>query len=486
MKVGQMYWEKFKSFLLFCLVISSFGLTGIYMFERASGLEDYDLKTLSVPPANVALSEIIHPQGLYVNFGGDSHAAFFFESGRLTEEILDEVSGELEGREALPVDRSVWETVGEERSIRIKFGYDAMMSETVGVGLPEGATLDEMLIPLLGRDFVLIRSGDDFYKITAFLMSSLEQLVAQLEAEDYTEFKTIETRFSIQEILEENGIVSELNQTIIPIEMRIAFPFYKSEKAIDMLDNEAVALYVRKIFGDDPSFIKSMVTYDETQIYVSNYGKRSLSFEANGNVEYVNNRTPEEEEVTLPTVKEVVQQAWAFVEYLEGDTGGVFLMDVLQSGQRTTLWFGTEIEDQWLYHLGTDRGEAIKVEIQGGEVIYYRSNRRVDFEPIDVSHLWTQGMSFSKIFDKNFDTFKDYYEDDVDRQSTGDTRTYVFEILNAISAYDFEYFVDIDKRSNSIIPAWRIQIADTVYHIDIYDGVLLGVEKEVPRGLEED
>jgi hypothetical protein len=454
------------------------------MFERTSGLDDSNLKALTVPPANIELSEIIHPQGLYVDFGGDSHTAFFFDSYNLRQEVYRAVKNELVNRDLILVKNDVWQTVSNERSIRVKYGSNATVNGTFNVELDRNYPMDEILIPLLGRDFVLIKSDGDIYKFSAFLDSKLERLVSNLERTEYTEFKTIEKRFSVLSIMEEAGIQAEKNLTSIPILMDQYLPFYKTEKKVDSLNSEVVESYVKKIFGDDPSFIKSMVTYDETQIFVSNYGKRSISFESNGNVEYINNRTVEPDSIEEVSYEESIKIAWAFAEYMEDDITGLYMMSAVREDNRIKVYMGSEINDHMLYYLGSDIGEAIEIHLIGEEVVYYQSNRRVGFEEIDISHLWTNGLTFSKIFDKNFNTMLKNFEANSNRQIASDTRTYVFEILNSISSYDFEYFMDVDKRSNSIIPAWRIQIVDTIYHIDIYDGVLLGIEKGPDYGLE--
>ena len=176
-----MVWEKFKSLLLLLLTISSFILTGMFMLEKTGGLEASKYKFLDLPPANIELSEIIHPQGLFINFGGDSHTAYFFNSDDLRQEAFNAVKNQIEGEVPSKVDEKLWQTVLQERSIRVKYNgvldADELFEATGGIVLQ----VDEVLIPLLGRDFILIKSDATYYKFSSNFDNTLEKLISEIE-----------------------------------------------------------------------------------------------------------------------------------------------------------------------------------------------------------------------------------------------------------------------------------------------------------------
>jgi hypothetical protein len=292
------------------------------------------------------------------------------------------------------------------------------------------------------------------------------------------EFKTIERRFSIQSALAESEIFVDKNLTVIPIAMPIVMPFYKTEYRFDSLNEESIETYVRKVFGDDLSFIKSMTSYDETKIYLSNYGQKSLSFGFNGTIIYSDNSLRDGLEDESLDISETVVKGLAFVESIEGDAQDLYLLQTVRQDGITEIYYGTYIEDNFVYNYGTPYGASVVIHVYDNEVVYYSSSRKRVVESMDVSQMWDQGMTFSQIFDLNFETISENFQDDSGIDEILNNREYIFRVVNSIKSFDFEYFVDVSQGSNNVIPAWRMKIEDTLYHIDIYTGHLLGIERE--------
>ena len=182
---------------------------------------------------------------------------------------------------------------------------------------------------------------------------------------------------------------------------------------------------------------------------------------------------------------ETLTIAWSFINFFEENTDGVYLLDSKYEDGITKYYFNSFINQFPIFYYGNEYGQAIEVHIKNNEVIYYKSNRRIDFEIMNVNHMWEDGLSFSEIFDVNFDIISDNYKRDMKVDKIDDMKIYIFEIVNAIELFDFEYFIDSKTRSNNFVPAWKIKIADTIYHFDFYEGVLLGIEEGNISGLEK-
>ncbi|MEA3423957.1 MAG: hypothetical protein U9Q80_09215 [Bacillota bacterium] len=480
-----MKWESFKSILLVVLVISSLGLTRTYMLESASRIDLTASKVIEVPSTNIELSEIIHPQGLYINFGGDSHTAFFFNSDNIWKEIYTVVLENFSERAAVLVDKTLWNTVKQERSIQVVFANGLSVNEYFAGDLEEDIIINEIVIPLLSRDFILIKTKNSYYKLTAILNGTLEGMVSNIEKSKYVEYKTIEKRFSIYKVLEENDIDAEKNFTIIPVSDIIGVPFYKSEYLVNFYSEELVESFVQKIFGDNLSFIKKMTDYDGTEIFMSNYGKKILSFRTDGSIEYINNLENEKYVSEEDTFSDNLKVAWGFLKYFEKIDNDLYLTDYEKIDETSYFYFNSLIENQTVYYNGKTNGVAVEIHVNKNVVNYYYSNRRTDFEVFDVEMFWDKADSFSGIFDKNFDVISENYKEDNNIKNITDTRLYILQIVNAIEDFDFEYFIDTTSKSTNVIPCWRVKIGSSVYHFDIYEGILLKITKEIVDGLEE-
>ncbi len=482
-----MKWEGFKSFLLVVLTFSSFVLTGIFMGQSPGGVNESKFEIIDLPLVEIAsISEIIHPQGLYINFGGDSHTAFFFDRNELWQEIYDDLSIIFEVRSPKAVDKTLWDEVLQERNVRMDFGNGLSSNDFFNSNYEEDLNIQEIIVPLLSRDFILVKSNDEYYELTSYFDSIIEDIVTMIESTPYVEYKTIEKRFSIQSILEENNINADVNLTAVPIEIPNDFLLYKSEFLVNTIDLESIEKYVKKVFGSDLSFVKKLLTYDDTIIYLSDYGKRSLSFGINGEVEYINNLSEENTVVTeISQTEDLIQKALSFINYIEGNSEDLYLSEHIREGDVEKFFFNSYVNQHLIYYFGNQDGYSIEVQIKNDKIVYYKSNRRKNLEELQIENFWENGLSFSSLFDRNFDVISENYQSDMKIDSIDDNRLYIFEIVNAIQSYDFEYYIDAQIRSNSIVPAWKIKIANTLYHFDIYEGTLLEQSKEYENGLEE-
>lgn len=482
-----MKWEGFKSFLLVVLTFSSFILTGIFMGQSTGGLNESKFEIIDLPLVEIAsFSEIIHPQGLYINFGGDSHTAFFFDRNKLWQEIYDNLRVVFEVRTLKVVDKDLWDEVAEERNVRMNFGVGLSSNDFFNSNYEEDLSIQEIIVPLLSRDFILIKSDDKYYELTSYFNSAIEDIVAGIEATPYVEYKTIEKRFSIQSILEENGLEADKNMTAVPIVTPNDFLLYKSEFLVNTIEVASIEQYVKKVFGTDLSFVKKLLTYDDTIIYLSDYGKRSLSFGINGEVEYINNLSEENIVITeISQTEDLIQKSLSFINYIEGNSDNLYLAEHIKEDDIDYFFFNSYVNQHLIHYFGNREGYSIEVQIKNDKIVYYRSNRRKNLQELEIENFWEKGLSFSSLFDRNFDVISENYQSDMNIDTIEDNRLYIFEIVNAIQSYDFEYYIDAQIRSNSIIPAWKIKIANTVYHFDIYEGTLLEESKEYEDGLEE-
>ena len=482
-----MKWEGFKSFLLVVLTFSSFILTGIFMGQSSGGLNESKFEIIDLPLVEItSFSEIIHPQGLYINFGGDSHTAFFFDKKNLWQEIYDDLRVVFEVRTPKAIDKNSWDEVVQERNVRLDFGNGLSSNEFFNSNYEEDLNIQEIIFPLLSQDFILVKSNDQYYELTSYFDSAIEDIVAGIESTLYVEYKTIEKRFSIQSILEQNGIEADKNMTAVPIETPNDFLLYKSEFLVNTNDVSSIELYVKKVFGSDLSFVKKLLTYDDTIIYLSDYGKRSLSFAINGEVEYINNLSEENTVITeISQTEDLIQKSLSFINYIEGNSDNLYMAEHTREGDIDYFFFNSYVNQHLIHYFGNQEGYSIEVQIKNDKIIYYKSNRRKNLQELQIENFWEKGLSFSSLFDRNFDVISENYQSDMKIDLIDDNRLYIFEIVNAIKTYDFEYYIDAQIRSNSIIPAWKIKIADTVYHFDIYEGTLLEQSKEYENGLEE-
>ncbi|MBN2260774.1 MAG: hypothetical protein JW702_09535 [Clostridiales bacterium] len=480
-----MKWERFKSFLLIILTVSSLSLTGIYMLRTTGEIDETASKIIDIPSVNIELSEIIHPQGLFINFGGDSHTAFFFEINDIWKEIYKVIYDNMSKATVQLADDNIWRTVLQERSIHISMENEISAEYFFGGKADDDIMVDEICIPLLGRDFILLKSGDQYYKVAAVFDNTLETIVSKIESSGYVEFKTIEKRFSIQNILSTNGIIAKKNMTIIPISEIREIPFYKSEFLVNILDVASVENYVQKIFGANLSFIKKMTDYDGTVIYLTNYGKKTLSFGENGSLEYINNMISENHTAKEYSFADDLQTAWEFISYFEENNKDLFLSDYKKIGNVSYFYFNARINSYNIYYGGKNNGNAVEIRIKNNEINYYYSNRRTNFEIFDVGMFWDKAESFSKIFDTNFELISQNYQTDFNIDEINEMRLYILQIVNDIEAFDFVYFIDASAKSNNVIPAWRIKIGPRCYYFDIYEGILLEDIKEKANGLEK-
>ncbi len=481
-----MKWESFKSIILVLLVVLSLVLTRTFMLESTSKIDLTASEFIDVPSVHIELSEIIHPQGLYINFGGDSHTAGFFDSKEIWKEIYTVVSENFSERTAVLVDETLWKTINQERSIRVVFSNDLSVNDYFDGNFNEDVFISEVTVPLLRKDFVLVKTNDAYYKVATSVDDSLAKMVTKIENSDYIEYKTIEKRFSIYKVLAENEIDVEKNYTIIPISDIVEIPFYKSEYLVNYYNEEVVELFVQKIFGEDLSFIKKMTDYYGTEIFMSSYGKKILSFGTDGSVEYINNLETDKYIPKESTFLDDMEVAWGFLEYFEELENDLYLTDYEKIDNVSYFYFNSLLENQSVYYDGKKNGVAVEIHVDNNIVNYYYSNRRTNFEVFDVDMFWDKAKSFSGIFDKNFNVISDNYQEDLNIDKIIDTRLYILQVVNAIEYFDFEYFIDTTTKSTSVIPCWRVKIGSSIYHFDIYEGIPLKITKEIVDGLEED
>ncbi len=479
-----MNWEKFKTFFLVFLALSSIYLTGVFMYETTGLNKNFNLKEFDFPTVRINADEITHPQGLFINFGGDSYTAFFFDEDALWESIHATLENAIQEESLVRVDPMLFYSHAKERSVRIHYEYPVPLGEYFGDGFENEILVDEILLPLLGRNYILLRSGETYYQHRVILDEALREAVNGLESMDYRVFRTIEDRFSIQKVLEESGISVKVNATLIPSSEIKGVPFYKMAQVEEELSLQVMEAYVKKIFGSDLSFVKRMTDYDGTVIYMTNFGKQVLSFSSEGLIRYSDNAILDKDEKTPTTYKSDLQTAWNFIHYFEEDIEGLRLLKSEAQNQGILFTFTHSVAGTPIYYKGALEGEAIKVRVENGAVVDYRSNIRRKITEFRVDEFYGSADSFSRIFDKNFDTFSDNYRDEGDTPFTSDTQAYIFQLLNDIESFRFEYYIDTTVNTSTVIPAWRITIGGYVYHIDIYQGTLLHTGEERDHGLE--
>ncbi|OPL07912.1 MAG: hypothetical protein AVO33_03320 [delta proteobacterium ML8_F1] len=479
-----MNWEKFKTFILVFLALSSISLTGIFMYETTGLEKDFNLNEFNFPTIIIDADAITHPQGLFVNFGGDSYTAFFFDEEFLWEKIHGTLGKFITEESLIRVDERRFTSNSKERSIKIVYDTPVPLGEYFGDGFNQELMVDEILMPLLGRNYILIRSGEAYYQHMLILDDEIKEAVKALENEEYRVFRTIEDRFSIQTVLEENGIETGINTTLIPSSEITDVPFYKMALVEEELNSQVMEGYVKKIFGDDLSFVKRMTDYDGTIIYMTNFGKQVLSFSSEGLIRYTDNAMGDKDGGTTPDYRDDLQTAWDFIQYFEEGIEGIRLARHEVTSQGSLFTFAHSLAGTPIYYKGDLEGQALEVRVEKGKVVAYQSNYRRRYEEFRVSQFYGSAETFSRIFDKNFSVFSDNFRSDNESGFSRDTQVYVFQLLSAIEDFRFEYFVDTTVNTTTVIPAWQITIGNFTYHIDIYQGTLLHVGEGQDRGLE--
>lgn len=476
--------EKVKSFFLVLLFASSVYFTGVYMINKTTETGNLELNRATIPSVDVKSEEAMHPQGLYVNFGGDSHTAFFIDNDALWTEIYDSIINAIKNNEFVISDKLMWKTVTSEKSIKIKFNEYSSVNRNFSGELENDIYFNEIVLSLLDRKIMLIRKGDSIYKIPISSISNIALIINSINNEGYIEFKTIEKRFSIKSILENSETEITENLTIIPISNITDIPFYKADNIINLLDKDEVKMIANKIFGPDLSFVKKMNDYDGSIIFMSGYGKKILTLRDNGMVEYTNNEKVKDD-VTNKGFENNLNFAVSFIKYFRGSTDDLWLTDYINVDDVVKLYFNYKIDGNNIYNKGNLNGSSDEIHIKGDKIVFYKSSRKTNFNAIDFSDFWGKAVSFSKIFDDNFDAISENYMSDNNIDKILDSKLHILMIVNAIELFEFEYFIDTTIKTNNYIPAWKIKIDNTIYHFDLYEGILLYLEKEDIYGLEE-
>jgi len=476
--------EKVKSFFLVLLFMSSVYFTGVYMINKTSETGDLELNRATIPSVDFKSEGILRPQGLYINFGGDSHTAFFIDNDALWIEISDSIINAIQNSEFVISDKVMWKTVSSEKSIRIKFNEYSSINRNFRGELENDIYFEEIVLSLLDRKILLIRNENNIYKLPISSISHITSIINSISNEGYIEFKTIEKRFSIKSILESTETETKENLTVIPISNITDIPFYKAENTINLLDKDEVKIIANKIFGPDLSFVKKMNDYDGSIIFMSDYGKKILTLRDGGIVEYINNIKVKDNVINKGFDKNL-DLAVSFIKYFRGNIDDIWLTNYVENDNIIKLYFNYKIDGNNIYNKGNFNGSSDEMHIKGDEVVYYRSSSKTDFDAIYFSDFWENALSFSNIFDKNFNIISENYMIDNDKDEILDSKLHILMIVNAIELFEFEYFIDTTIKTNNYIPAWKIKIDNTIYHFDLYEGILLHFEKEDIYGLEE-
>lgn len=434
------------------------------------------------------IEDVMSPQSYVISFGGGLHTGVFDVATQ--DKIWTIVKGILKqslstGKSEM-IDDADWTTAFNNRGLtfHMPFQHDAsLLSALTGADIKVSLkTVDTILVTFepdpvvyLGnvraREYVKLAMGEDLTDAMVTGGQVIQEIINQAEKSGYIEFRTLESIYSIKKSLN----VEETNNALIPILPVETFkPFVmKNAAATGSFSPEETRSLAANAFGSDLSFVKKIEDSDGSIIYLYGYGEKALKVNVDGSLEFKQTRPLDKKSVTFKealsiALESITQHGQKLDSLVLNDFQFIDTQDATQYEFRFTFMMAGIP----LHIMNGENRYPIVVRIENGSVTQLTINGNAS--------MWTDAESIreskaiEEILDQNYMIFS--ADNPLKGQEEKD-RTYSYRLLDRLSVVDIVYYLKVDGDVSIAYPCWKVELGDTRYFFDWYDGTL--IEKQV-------
>lgn len=487
--------ENVKTAVLAVLFVTCLIMTGRIMTDLSSGNENnLNAKAQASVPGNIS---VISPQDYVVSFGGGLHTGVFDESNQkvIWQEASQLISNGTNAGVFSSIDADTWSTVISSRGVMLKMPFH-LNEEVLSV-----ITKKEIRKDLIGPFNIFVMPVSEpgrFYigdtdKGTYLRCdfppqeSGMSEILNRIEKESYTEFRSLESIYSIKSLLNPNKAPNFIeNINVIPtLSLQgVEKLSLKNQTASGNVSTEEMRRMAANAFGSDLSFVKKISDVDGSVIYVYGYGEKTLKIGIDGQIEYKKSKGGNDKSDV--GFSEALHRVLIVLQAYGELPDTFYLQDYnrvqTDKGPVQTFKFSYRIKGIPFMLKSEKITAPIEVDLTNGEVTdLVKSTWSVNGE---IHSLQGEMSPFVNMLDKNF---KEFEAAGPPKTKNEDDRHYAYRLLNSIKRVDLMYTLNSGGDMAIGQPVWQIDIGNKTFLVDYYDGTVLEkfpLIKEGNDGLE--
>lgn len=498
--------EFFKSILLTSLILLTVWMTKDLLDAKTPDMATQSTIHVAEEETLMNMDTIIYPQDFVIGFGGGSYTGVYSESTRekiwkITTELLPTYLNSVN-----VISEDEFYAIEKTRSVQLKmpfpisindlgeaFGGDRLFGPTVNT------PINELIISTSQKNRLYLANKESmnyFYLTSGDEDDRIGRLISSVNEDNFTEYRRVDSLINFKNIKNEESQALH-NSEIIPITSLGNIPFVKVTKEIDATidrQNSEVKNFLNKAFGSSTDFIKRLEEMDGSQSYIYGYGDKALRLGIDGRISYQEKLSAvrETEEVNFKEGLEIAlhaidgfgssPQSLYLSSYESYDEGGYNIK---------TYAFNYRVKNMNVFTKGMTDGDAVRVVLKNNVVTEFTKNIRRYVKAIDASEIWSSGpMYVESLINENFAIVSKNFNEDMDvdfRDEKGNWQmtTYVLSIMQNLKNVELYYYLDSALDAERLVPAWRVEIADTLYYFHLYTGHVLYLEKTATPKLVE-
>lgn len=507
--------ERFKTFLLMALIISSLVLTKKLWIELPK--EVFSVRKLE-NKVDYDLIDMIAPNKYLIHFDENNHTLFYDESKyTLWTDAREGLRAVMESREIEieKVNKEDFSRYSRERSISFEFPEKLntyILAKALEIEKPNAIIdaieeIDSIYIYLGSNEPFFIFSNDsqsikitdmDLYYIKELnneeskwdVISKVEnKLNPSPKQEDISEdiFKLNKLRDKIFEIESKKkfnyyysmkDMMGTDRDVYIPYEMNNILPTVYMENQIRGLDDSGKKELVESFFKENIDYIREMVEGNGSNIYI--HDQRVLKLNLNGSLEYFH---PLDTKVKKRNLYESMNRAADFLSEVINLSEGMYLSDIDETvdengNEGFILNFKYRIRGIPVILGNIKHDDFVEMEVYNDHVKSYKQFMRKDMaKSLELNFEDNKPMLHSfDVIDRNYEIF---LEED-NKINAENTDTVVKTVLSSIKDITLAYYDPCMKDfDEELIGVWVIRTDYGLYSFDIYTGRL--VDRKVYR-----
>lgn len=491
-----MIFEKIKSGILVLLFTTCLLLAGQLLLDVKGSGSDQNFDRIA-KTKTINVDTILYPQSCSISFGGGLYKRVFSTEVKqnLWQESRKYLKNYVDYLEISKITQGEWDAAVKAKAVRFVMPFSmsvnqlqSLMLEKEPVGSMSSILFDTLIVPInedkkiyignleTGEHFVLNGVKRDVY---------LDSLMTQYESDSgLVDGKTIEELYAPSKQLAEEGKPFVPNQLLYPVSEIPNLPFVrvKDELEVSSLSEQALKTYVEKAFGSRNDFLKKIEDIDGSIVYLYGYGDRALRIGKDGVVTYKKRYE-----------KQAGGEAYSFKEGVTVALGGLQSYGALPEGTYLSGYkeykdkdgnpvkqfsFNYELEDLPLYLEEDANGQPMVVELTGRQVTGIKRKVSQYVSNFSVGEIWDKPMTILQLFEINYDVISNNFVKSDYTPPAGlglapeEDSNFPLMILQQIKLLDLIYYGNASK-SESLVPAWHIQIGSYQYVVNMYSGEIL-------------
>ncbi|MGM0379880.1 MAG: hypothetical protein ACQEQE_09060 [Bacillota bacterium] len=422
------------------------------------------------------LIKYIYPQSYLINFEGNFHVKKYKDKDLLNQ-IFEEFVKKIDFEKTS--DTSIQEIYdrGHKNYLHFKFPVDMSIDRLYSLFNKDFENLDKEIkiqeVYIYNDNIAILKNEKKVYKVENINIKNFDKIFKQYD-EPLIQYNTVESIYSLKEKIKDTRPNFYPNDTVVPRNKFVGIPIINVVNEIN-LESDKISGYVKKVLGD--SFVKKVKDYNDSLIYMVNYGKRALKFDKNGSLEYKAKITQEYENLSF---KNGLDKSLNAIKTL-GDIPVTTYLTKYETFEKENITYqrysfnysisGLEIKFE---------KPPIIVELNGNNIVLIKRNLKKFIGSEDVRKVWESSMPLNRILNKNMESFKNnyfYYNDN--EYLTLDN--YIYHILQDINGLKLKYYYMDSEDDKKLIPIWELKIRDITYLINIYNGEIVSVINEGAR-----